>query len=347
MKPGRRRLLIPGLLVALLIVVALAAATRRAGAETTPLPVVPHMQVSVMSDPRITESSGLAASQAHPGIVYTVNDSGDNSRIFAVDVDRGQVVGVTSITNAHWRDAEAMSVWGGKVWVADVGNNSLSRKDQALYVFDEPGAGRRRVKAARYPIAFQGPPTNVEAMAIVPGRIYFFSKAWATSVAFQLTGTLTPFGSNVAKLTSQPAPAWTSDATASADGRYVLVRGAVQVEVRQVLTWKLVHADVIPMLRQGETITLEASGRSYLIGSEGSDSPLVRIDFNPATFTIPPPMINPAVQIKAQHPLMSYVWTYSGLAVRVAPFVLALAIVVAVWWTRRRRRRRKADAEPT
>jgi hypothetical protein len=330
-----------------MVVVAVAAATRRAGAETSPLPVVPHAQVSVMSDRRITESSGLAASQAHPGIVYTVNDSGDDSRIFAVDIDSGQVVGVTSITNASWRDAEAMSVWGGKVWVADIGNNSLSRKDQALYAFDEPGAGRHRVRATRYPITFQGPPTNVEAMAIVPGRIYFFSKAWPKSVAFQVTETLTTRGPNVATLTGQPGPAWTTDATATTDGRYVLVRGGVDVEVREVLTWKLVHVDVIPMLRQGETITLEASGTSYLIGSEGSDSPLVRIDFNPATFTIPPPMINPQVQVQAQHPFMSYVWAYGEMVARAALLFGGLALVGTLWWKRRRRRRRKRSPEAT
>ena len=72
MKPGRRRLLIPGLLAALLMIVAVAAAMRWADAETTPLPIVPHAQVSVMSDPRIVESSGLAASKTHPGIVYTM-----------------------------------------------------------------------------------------------------------------------------------------------------------------------------------------------------------------------------------------------------------------------------------
>ena len=33
-----------------------------------------------MRDPRITESSGLVASQAHPGLAYTVNDSGDSGQ---------------------------------------------------------------------------------------------------------------------------------------------------------------------------------------------------------------------------------------------------------------------------
>jgi hypothetical protein len=324
-----------------LIVVALSAAIRRADAETTPLPVVPHTQVSVMSDPRITESSGLAASRNHPGLVYTINDSGDKARVFAVKVATGEVVGVTTVANATWQDAEAMVLWGGKLWVADVGSNRALGEERALYVFDEPGAGNHRVTADRYPVKLDGGAVEIEAIAVVPGRIYLFGKGWPHGLTFQIVGKLSRSKPNVARLTNRRAPAWTSDATATADGRYVLVRGTVQVEVRDVQTWKLWHADVIPMLQQGETITMEASGTSYLIGSEGSDSPLVRIAFNPSTFTAPPPVIDPAVQVRAQHPVQSILWEHQGTLVRAAPFVLAgLLLVGAAWWARRRRRRK-------
>ena len=36
-------------------------------------------------DPRITESSGLAASRLHPGIYWTHNDSDDGPYLYAVD----------------------------------------------------------------------------------------------------------------------------------------------------------------------------------------------------------------------------------------------------------------------
>lgn len=340
MKPGRRRLLIPGLLLALLVVVALAAAMRRADAAPTPLPVVPHTQVSVMNDPRITESSGLVVSQTHPGIAYTVNDSGDKDQVFAIDIASGDVVGVITVRNVNWHDTEAMALWGGKVWVADVGSNRGVGAGRAIYVFDEPGAGNHKVTADRYPITLDGGAVEIEAIAVVPGRLDLYGKGWPYSRAFQVTGRLTKSGPNVARLTNRIGPAWTADATTTPDGRYILLHGAVQVEVRDARTWKLVHADVIPMLQQGETIAMEPSGRSYLIGSEGTRSPLVRIAFDPATFTTPPPSIDPARQIRAQHPVKSILWAHQTQLERAAPFVLVgVALVGALWWRRRRQRR--------
>ena len=301
MSSRRRRLLIPGLLVALLVVVMLVSAVRRAEAGPTPLPVVPHRQVSVLDDPRITESSGLAASQAHPGIVYTINDSGDASRVFAVEIDSGRVVGVTTVANAAWKDAEAMALWGGKLWVADVGNNALNRTDQALYVFDEPGSGEHRVKATRYPVDF-GAKIDVEAMSIVPGRVDLFAKGWPNSYAFGLAiGQLKPDQPNRARYAGRAALSFATDATFTPDGRYVLVRGMVSVEVYDATSWTLVHTDVIPADTGGETIAMESSGRSYLIGREGSDSPLIRVAFNPATFTgAPQTPVDVATQLAAQ-----------------------------------------------
>jgi hypothetical protein len=344
MKPERRRLLIPGLLIALLVVVALAATVRRAGAETTPLPVVPHTQVCVMSDPRITESSGLAASQAHPGIVYTHNDSGDRARIFAVDIATGRVVGVTSVTHAKWDDAEAMALVNGKIWVADIGSSRPPGADRALYVFDEPGPGNHRVSAIRYPIKLSGGEVETEAIAITPARIFIFSKGWPYGPTFLLPRKLSTDRTNVARTSPIPllTPAWTADATVSPDGRFVLVRGVVQVQVRDARTWELKHVDVIPILRQGETIAMEAGGESYLIGSEGSNSPLVRIAFDPTTFTAPPPAVDQVAQIRAQRPVRTALRLTEWKLLRHAPLVLlgggAIVIAGGVWWTRRKRR---------
>lgn len=342
MKPGRRRLLIPGLLIALLVVVALAAATRRADAQATPLPIVPHTQVSVMSDPRIVESSGLAASQEHPGIVYTINDSGDRARVFAVDIASGRVVGVTSVAHTRWDDAEAMALVGGKLWVADIGGNRAPGDERALYVFDEPGPGNHRVAAVRYPVALSGGDVETEAIAITPARIFILSKGWPYGPTFLLPRRLSTARTNVASSSPVPllTPVWTADATVTADGRYVLIRGTVQVEVRDAQTWALKHVDVIPILRQGESITMEAGGKSYLIGSEGSNSPLIRIAFDPTTFTAPPPAVDQVAQIRAQRPVRTALWLSEARLRRHVPLALgSVALVVLVVWHVRRRRR--------
>lgn len=299
-----------------------------------------------MDDPRITESSGLAASQAHPGIVYTVNDSGDVSRVFAVDIDSGRVVGVTTVANAAWQDAEAMGLWQGRIVVADVGDNALKRTDQALYVFDEQGSGEHRVNATRYPVEF-GHKIDVEAMSIVSGRVDLFAKGWPNSYAFGLAiGQLKIDQPNRARYVGRTALSFATDATTTADDRYVLVRGMVSVEVYDAKTWTLVHTDVIPAETGGETIAMESSGRSYLIGREGSDSPLIRVAFNPAKFTgAPQTPVDVATQLEAQQTwtekLQTTLWAQRNLVGVLAIGAVGLTgATLAWWWTRRRRARR-------
>lgn len=53
-----------------------------------------------IEDPRITESSGLAASRAHPGIYWTHNDSDDGPYVYAVDSRTGKTV--ATITMKGW-----------------------------------------------------------------------------------------------------------------------------------------------------------------------------------------------------------------------------------------------------
>jgi hypothetical protein len=127
-----------------------------------------------------------------------------------------------------------------------------------------------------------------------------------------------------------------------------MLKGAVQVEVRDARTWQLVHADVIPMLRQGESIATEPSGQSYLIGSEGEDSPLVRIAFRPATFTTPPPTIDSGAQIQAQHPMMWLWWSNQWWLLPALMLAFAgLTLTWAVRWLMRRRRRKSRSPEPS
>jgi hypothetical protein len=342
MNPDRRRLLIPGLLVVLLVIVAIAGLVRRSDARTTPIPEVPSKQISVMTDPRITESSGLAASYAHPGIVYTFNDSGHAAQVFAVDIATGKVVGVTDVDGVTWHDAEAMALWGGKIFIGDIGTNRPVGTGLSMYVFSEPGPGNHHVTADRYPLSFHGKPMDFEAMAIARSRIDFYSKGWPNGTAYVLRPPLSKDKANIAYETRRTAPALTTDATASPDGRLILVRGSVVVEVRDAATWRLRYSDVIPVLRQGESITLERSGRSYLIGSEGKDSPLVRIPFDPTRVDAKAKPVDPMAQVKAQHPWRSLIWEHQRALVRTGIFGLVGVVVGFIAWRRVRRRRKEA-----
>lgn len=346
MNPGRRRLLIPGLLVALLIVVAVASFARRADAqlatEATPVPEVSNTQVSVMSDPRITESSGLAASTKHPGIAYTFNDSGHAAEVFAVDIASGKTVGVTTLEGVTWKDAEAMALWNGQVWVGDVGSNFQNRTDRALYSFPEMGPGNHTVQATRYPLTFAGKPVEVEAMSIASGRFDFYSKAWTGGRLYSVGTKLKKDADNIAYPTGWLAPAWTTDASATADGRLILVRGSVVVEVRDAKTWRLRYSDAIPILRQGESIAVEASGTSYLIGSEGKNSPLVRIAFDPLRVDANAQSIDTGAQYNADRAARAPIWEHRGAQIAGGVVALLLVATVLIRWRSSRRRRKDA-----
>jgi len=350
MNPGRRRLLIPGLLAALLVIVVVVSVARRAeaqpatpmGTQAEPTPVTPSTKVSELTDPRITESSGLAASRKYPGIAYTFNDSGHAPRVYAVDTATGKTVGVTTVEGVVWKDAEAMALWGGMLWIADIGTNLQKRTDQALYGFPEPGRGNHRVPATRFPLTFAGGKAEFEAMAIVPGRVDFYSKGWPGGFVYSVKTPLKKDAENVVVRTRRLTPAWTTDATTTANGKIVLVRGLVVVEVRDAETWALRYSDVIPVLQQGESITMEASGRSYLIGSEGKNSPLLRIAFDPNRVDAQAKPLDSNAQYKDQHPVRAVFWQHQWAWVRGGVFGLVGLIAALLAWRRVRRRRKEA-----
>jgi len=89
----------------------------------------------------LTEASGLAASSAHPGVLWTIQDSGNRPDVFAIDT-AGAVLGrwrVSGVRNVDW---EAMSIGpcGPRscIYVGDTGDNSERRGVVSVHRFAEP-----------------------------------------------------------------------------------------------------------------------------------------------------------------------------------------------------------------
>ena len=57
----------------------------------------------------LNESSGLGVSQAHPGVFWTHNDSGDEARVYALD-ERAMLVATVVVDGVEARDWEAMTL---------------------------------------------------------------------------------------------------------------------------------------------------------------------------------------------------------------------------------------------
>jgi hypothetical protein len=291
MNPRHRRLLIPGLLVALLVVVLVSSLARRAdGAEAGP------DVVSRINDPRITESSGLAISVKHDDLAYTINDSGNAPIVFAIKISTGAVVGTTTITGNTPLDTEAIAIDGhGELWVADTGDNQERRTDVALYALPEPGAGVHSVAAKRYPLSYPDGPADVETLLINPrtGTKGVVTKGLFAGELLSLPKNLTTQGPNAAKVVANDMPALVTDGTMSADGRFALLRTYSDIHLYDARTRKQIRSQPAPPQPQGESIALERSQKSFLIGSEGADSALIRVPLTLPKTSEPKPTATP------------------------------------------------------
>lgn len=238
--------------------------------------------VSHIADERIQESSGLAYSVKYPDLAYTMNDSKNRAVVYAIQVSTGRVVGQVDLERFDLEDPESIAVDGqGRLWLGDLGDNDANRDDVSILVFDEPGMGRKTPQALqRFPIAFQGGPENVEGMMVSPAtrQVFLINKTDAGAASlYVLPQSLRSGAENMATNMRRQMPARVADAAFTPDGRFALVKTATGVVAYDVKTWKPISSFQTPALDKGESLTVEPDGRSILLGSEGDDSPIVRV----------------------------------------------------------------------
>ncbi len=100
-------------------------------------------QLGELSDKRLKEASGLAASTVNPGLLWTVNDSGNPAVVYLVDEDLKIKLEckLEGIKNRDWED---IAVGPGPdankryVYVADIGDNDAKYEVKYIYRFEEP-----------------------------------------------------------------------------------------------------------------------------------------------------------------------------------------------------------------
>lgn len=270
MNPRHRRMLIPGLLIALMVVVVIAAVVDRADAA--------DRGDLVMSDPRITESSGLAVSRTHEQLAYTVNDSGHDAEVFAIDLRTGEVVGVTTV-EATFRDVEALALRDGTLWIADLGDNRGERDDAALFAIDEPGPTTATVSARRHPVALAGGPADVEALLAEPGtdRLHVVTKSMSMATLHAVSeADLAEDRVTVLEVERGGLPAMVTDGAWSPDGETIALLSYGTIWTLDPSDWSVVDRLTHP-LSQSETLAF-VDDTTVLVGREGRDSPLRRVE---------------------------------------------------------------------
>jgi hypothetical protein len=239
-----------------------------------------------IEDPRITESSGLAESRAHPGVLWTHNDSDDGPYIYAVDSATGRTVATVTLAGIVPRDVEAISVGpDGDVYVGDIGDNRGGTWPEVwIYRFPEPRTLRdTTVTPRRYTVRYDQGPRNAESLIVHPrtGRVYLVSKSEQGGGLYAGPPDLTTAGVNTFRRISG-IDLWATDAAFSPDGSRLVVRGYFDAaEYRwQDGAPKQIGRPSLPMQRQGESVTFTRDGRALLYGTEGARSQVVRVELS-------------------------------------------------------------------
>ena len=162
---------------ALLLAAALVAASRLAAQDAwVRRPPIDARQTGVFERRDLDESSGLAVSRQTPGIIWTIEDSGNDPLLIATDTS-GRDLGAWTVTGARNHDWEAVRVGpcgrSSCVYIADTGDNGTRRENVAIYRVAEPRPRRRplerRTRAAEaITVRFPDGARDVEAMLVTP-----------------------------------------------------------------------------------------------------------------------------------------------------------------------------------
>ncbi len=261
----------------------------------------------VLRDPRIAESSGLVASRAHPGVLWTHNDSGNPPLLYALGRD-GRTTATVRVNGAADRDWEALAPLRGPhgsplLAVGDIGDNTASRTSVEIDIVTEPGALRsvseRPVRTLR--LRYPDGATDAETLLADPrtGRLFIVTKGLLGSSVYVVPAAAWP-GDGAGPSTVEAVLQRVGDVSLSLvtdgcvlpDGR-VLLRTYSTLALLPALTatpratgghLSPLATLALPVQRQGEGLALlDATAGVVALSSEGVGQPVLRLGL-PAGF---------------------------------------------------------------
>ena len=251
----------------------------------------PHL----FQDRRIGESSGVVASRKHPGLLWTMNDSGGDPVLFLSD-SAGAQLGAFTIpmaSNVDWESLGRGPCGAAEcLYIGDTGDNSERRRSVTLYRVEEPdplspARDGTAGSAAKVQVEYPDQSHDVEALYVEPeGSVILMTKgrrggvltfrvpasAWGLrSVATATRVDSLPIAANL------PLGRAVTDAAMSPDGRLVAVRtyrelwffnrspdGHLSLDPRRPV------CDLTGMQRQGEAVDWWRGDTLVLTSERGS-----------------------------------------------------------------------------
>jgi hypothetical protein len=251
----------------------------------------------VVGDGRITEASGMVASQRHNGLVWIHEDSGRPTRLFGITPD-GRADAVLTLRGAQNTDWEGMALTrdpDGRPMLAigDIGDNDAIRKEVEILLVREPGAVKdarvnvQRELRLRYPTGA----ADAETLVADPRnqRLYIVTKGLLGGEIYTVPTAAWPGGTDATAesrtwpltLVARVDMSLVTDGAFLPDGRLVLRNyGSATIFAdpsKAEGTLQPLATASLPAQPQGETLAVTADG-ALLVGSEGARQPLVRVD---------------------------------------------------------------------
>jgi len=239
----------------------------------------------------VNEASGLIASRMQKGVLWTLNDSGDEARIFAID-DKGKLLSEVKLGNATNRDWEDIAIGPGPtkgrsyLYVGEIGDNEAKAPSIIVYRLEEPTITATAMTARADKLEFVYPDGARDAETLlsdpITGDLYVISKRERRNRIYraaypQRTGVVDTL-EFIGELPFYLAVA----GDVSPDGREVLVKNYINVfywkrDIERGESFRAMFArqpDTLEYMpeTQGESITWSADGSGYYTVSEQTDS---------------------------------------------------------------------------
>lgn len=162
-------------------------------AACTP-PSLPFARLAgLVTSRQLGEISGLAASHAHDGVLWAINDGGNPARLYAIS-RRGRLLAryeVEGASNQDWEDLSSFELGGRRyLLLADTGDNAGRRRGFSLHVFEEPAKLANGKLKPAWTIRARWPdgPRDCEAVAVdaAAGQVLLVSKKRVPPELFSL-----------------------------------------------------------------------------------------------------------------------------------------------------------------
>ena len=171
-----------------LVAVALLAITTGCSWASDPIPADQNFTGTIrqITDPALSEISGITASSHSLKRYWLINDSGNKPRIYQID-KKGKITGqitVAGIRNTDWEDLSRFSFKHKPyLLIADVGDNFGDRKHVQLHWIKELKKQRggkskpwetRVSPTATLTVEYEDGPRDAEAVAVDPSNKYIY-----------------------------------------------------------------------------------------------------------------------------------------------------------------------------